>query len=210
MANRTEHRHSRWRRVLPLLWWSLAACLLLMACYVVVARQLMLLVPDYRGKLEALFEDRIQSPLEIAELEGHMDGLTPQFRVRQLRLPAPEGEAPLELDEVVLNVDVIRSLIHQDLALESLHIDGVALNLVRDADGKIPLPAVFQITLFGALGVVRVGTYIAVFIRFAVNSGNDAAVCSRVDNVRIFRMDSYIGTFTTADFVPVLFVVQAA
>ena len=139
MANRTEHRHSRWRRVLPLLWWSLAACLLLMACYVVVARQLMLLVPDYRGKLEALFEDRIQSPLEIAELEGHMDGLTPQFRVRQLRLPAPEGEAPLELDEVVLNVDVIRSLIHQDLALESLHIDGVALNLVRDADGKIRL-----------------------------------------------------------------------
>ena len=115
-----------------------ALVLLLMATHVVVARQLMLLVPDYRSTLETLFEERIQSPLEIAELEGHMDGLTPQFVVRKVRLPALK-ESPLELDEVVLSVDVLRSLLHRDLALESLRIDGVALNLVRDQDGRFRL-----------------------------------------------------------------------
>ncbi|MAX55254.1 MAG: TIGR02099 family protein [Alcanivoracaceae bacterium] len=139
MADSTQSRNSRWRRVLPFLWWMVALVLLLMATYVVVARQLMLLVPDYRSTLETLFEERIQSPLEIAELEGHMDGLSPQFVVRKVRLPAPEGESPLELDEVVLSVDVLRSLLHRDLALESLRIDGVALNLVRDQDGRFRL-----------------------------------------------------------------------
>ena len=60
----------RWRRLFPSLWWTAAIVLLLMAAYVVVGRQLMLLVPDYRERLEVLFEERIQTPLTIAELNG--------------------------------------------------------------------------------------------------------------------------------------------
>ena len=130
---------SRWRRLLPSLWWAAAIILLLMAAYVVVGRQLMLLVPDYRERLEHLFEERIQTPLTIAELNGTMSGLVPQFVARQIRLPAPEGEAPLVLDEVVLSIDVFRSLWHRDLVLEEFSVRGVDLNLVRGEDGKIRL-----------------------------------------------------------------------
>ena len=132
-------RFARWRRFFPSLWWTVATVLLLMAAYVVVGRQLMLLVPDYRERLEQIFEDRIQTPLTIAELNGTMSGLVPQFVARQIRLPAPEGEAPLVLGEVVLSIDVLRSLWHRDLVLEELSVRGVDLSLVRGDDGKIRL-----------------------------------------------------------------------
>jgi len=106
-------RSNRWHRLYPSLWWLTVALLLLMAAYVVVGRQLMLLVPDYRERLEVLFEERIQTPLTIAELDGKMSGLVPQFVARQIRLPAPEGDTALELDEVVLGIDVFRSLLHR-------------------------------------------------------------------------------------------------
>ncbi|MED5388344.1 MAG: YhdP family protein [Pseudomonadota bacterium] len=132
-------RPKRWFRLYPSLWWLTAALLLLLAAYVVIGRQLMLLVPDYRERLETLFEERIQTPLTIAELDGKMSGLVPQFVARQIRLPAPEGDSALELDEVVLGVDVFRSLWHRDLVLKELRIHGVELNLVRGEDGSIRL-----------------------------------------------------------------------
>ena len=99
----------------------------------------MLLVPDYREKLEIVFEERIQTPLTIASLEGRMSGLTPQFIAKKIRLPAPEGEVPLELNEVVLSVDVLSSLLHRDLVLHELLINGVELHLVREDSGQIRL-----------------------------------------------------------------------
>ena len=132
-------RPNRWHRLYPSLWWLTVALLLLMAAYVVVGRQMMLLVPDYRERLEVLFEERIQTPLTIAELDGKMSGLVPQFVARQIRLPAPEGDTALELDEVVLGIDVFRSLLHRDLVLKELRIHGVELHLVRGEDGSIRL-----------------------------------------------------------------------
>lgn len=128
-----------WRRLYLSLWGLVALCLLLIAAYVVLARQAMLLVPDYREKLELFFEEKAQTPLIIDELEGKMDGLVPQFVARRIRLPAPEGESPLELQEVVLSVDVLRSLLLRDLVLKELRIEGVALNLIRGEDGKVRL-----------------------------------------------------------------------
>ncbi|MZR64247.1 YhdP family protein [Alcanivorax sp. DP30] len=128
-----------WRRLYLSLWGLMALCLLLIAAYVVLARQAMLLVPDYRERLELFFEERVQTPLVIDELEGKMEGLVPQFVARRIRLPAPEGESPLVLQEVVLSVDVLRSLVVRDLVLKELRIEGVALHLVRGEDGKVRL-----------------------------------------------------------------------
>ncbi len=128
-----------WRRLYLSLWGLVALCLLLLAAYVVLARQAMLLVPDYREKIELFFEERVQTPLVIDELEGKMEGLVPQFVARRIRLPAPEGESPLVLQEVTLSVDVLRSLLVRDLVLRELSIEGVALHLVRGDDGKVRL-----------------------------------------------------------------------
>ncbi|MDX1802891.1 MAG: YhdP family protein [Alcanivorax sp.] len=139
-----SRRH--WRHLESYLLWLVAVVLLLLAAYAVIGRQLMELVPEYRARLETLIEQKIKTPLTIADLQGSMDGLTPRFVARQIRLPAPEGEAPLVLDQVTLNVDVLGSLLHRELVLQSLSIRGIDLQLVRDPDGRIHLRGL------GALG----------------------------------------------------------
>ncbi|MFP1679654.1 YhdP family protein [Alloalcanivorax sp. C16-2] len=130
----------RWRnRLRRQLWWLVAAPVLLIAAYAVVARQLMMLVPDYRQDLEALIEQRLGFPIVIDQLSGDMDGLTPRFQVRGLTLPDADGEPSLRLDQVSVSVNVLATLWHRQPYLRELRIQGVDVHLVRDPDGGIRL-----------------------------------------------------------------------
>lgn len=134
------NRSARWRNTLRRqLWWLVAVPVLLLAAYVVVARQLMLLVPDYRQDLEALLEQRLGFPIEIEDLRGEMDGLSPRFQVRGLTLPDADGEPSLRLDQVAVSVKVLPTLWHRQPYLRELSVRGVDLHLVRDPDGGIRL-----------------------------------------------------------------------
>ncbi|GAA5111297.1 YhdP family protein [Alloalcanivorax gelatiniphagus] len=134
------NRSARWRNTLRRqLWWLVAVPVLLLAGYVVVARQLMLLVPDYRHDLETLLEQRLGFPIEIEDLSGEMDGLSPRFQVRGLTLPDADGEPSLRLDQVAVSVRVLPTLWHRQPYLRELSVRGVDLHLVRDADGGIRL-----------------------------------------------------------------------
>ncbi|HAS30213.1 MAG TPA: hypothetical protein DCS56_09905, partial [Alcanivorax sp.] len=95
----------------------MAIPVLLLAAYVVVARQLMLLVPDYRQELEAVLEEHLGFAILIEQLDGSMDGLTPRFEVRGLTLPHAEGEPALRLDQVSASVSILPTLFHRDLYL---------------------------------------------------------------------------------------------
>jgi len=134
------NRGVRWRnRLRRQLWWLVAAPVLLIAAYAVVARQMMMLVPDYRQDLEALIEQRLGFPIVIDQLSGEMDGLTPRFEVRGLTLPDAEGEPSLRLDQVSVNVNILATLWHRQPHLRELRVRGVDLHLVRDPDGGIRL-----------------------------------------------------------------------
>ncbi|HAV69252.1 MAG TPA: TIGR02099 family protein, partial [Alcanivorax sp.] len=117
----------------------MAIPVLLLAAYVVVARQLMLLVPDYRQELEAVLEEHLGFAIVIEQLDGSMDGLTPRFEVRGLTLPHAEGEPALRLDQVSASVSILPTLFHRDLYLRELRIKGVDVHLVRGEDGGIRL-----------------------------------------------------------------------
>lgn len=121
------------------LWWLVAIPVLLLAAYVVVARQLMLLVPDYREQLEALVEQRLGVAVRIDQLQGRMDGLWPRFELHGLTLFASDGESPLTLERVELSVRVLPTLLHRQPYLRELLIDGVDVHLVRDESGRIHL-----------------------------------------------------------------------
>ena len=134
------NRGVRWRnRLRRQLWWLVAAPVLLIAAYAVVARQMMMLVPDYRQDLEALIEQRLGFPIVIDQLSGEMDGLTPRFEVRGLTLPDAEGEPSLRLDQVSVSVNILATLWHRQPHLRELRVRGVDLHLVRDPDGGIRL-----------------------------------------------------------------------
>ena len=132
------NRSARWRNTLRRqLWWLVAVPVLLLAAYVVVARQLMLLVPDYRQDLEALLEQRLGFPIEIEDLRGEMDGLSPRFQLRGLTLPDADGEPSLRLDQVAVSVKVLPTLWHRQPYLRELSVRGVDLHLVRGPDGPL-------------------------------------------------------------------------
>lgn len=135
-----KNESPRWSSALRgRLWWLVAIPVLLLAAYVVVARQLMLLVPDYRHQLEAVIEERLGFAIVIEQLDGSMDGLTPRFEVHGLTLPHAQGEPALRLDQVSASVSILPTVLHRDLYLRELRIKGVDVHLVRGEDGGIRL-----------------------------------------------------------------------
>ena len=141
----TEQRRPAWpgrltEAIRLRLWWLLAVVLLLVALYVVLGRQFMSMVPDFREPLESLLVERIDLPLEIGELQGRMDGLTPVFEFRDVRIPHPEGEAaPLELERVDARLSVLRTLLHREPRLDELRVSGAALHLSHDPQEGVRL-----------------------------------------------------------------------
>ncbi len=135
-----ENKSARWRSPLRgRLWWLVAIPVLLLAAYVVVARQLMLLVPDYRQELEAVLEEHLGFAIVIEQLDGSMDGLTPRFEVRGLTLPHAEDDSALRLDQVSASVAILPTLFHRALHLSELRIKGVDVHLIRGDEGGIRL-----------------------------------------------------------------------
>src|SRR5690606_27103996 len=118
---------------------TVSAVVLLLAAWVVIGRQLMLRVPDYRPQLEALVEQRINTPLEIESMSGYMDGAVPVFVFENVRLPAQEGTAPLQIGRVELSVDVLASLASRNLRARQLLISGIDLRLTMEQGGKVRL-----------------------------------------------------------------------
>jgi len=134
----TPSPHGLHRRRLRTRLWQLAAVLLLaVAAYVVLAQQLMTLVPHWQEPLEARLEEQLGTALDVGALSGRMQGLSPVFELRQLRLPVDGAEAPLELEQVTLTLDVLASLIERRPRLRRLRIRGASLELARSGDGDI-------------------------------------------------------------------------
>lgn len=127
-------------RLRTYLWWLVTLVLLLLAVYVVLARQLMTMAPDFREPLQNLVADRLGTPVTIGGLRGYLDGVSPVFVLQDVQLPAADADgAPLTLRHVELGIDLWRTLLARELRLHQLWITGLDLHLVRDEAGRIHL-----------------------------------------------------------------------
>ncbi len=130
----------QFERLRTYLWWLVTLVLLLLAVYVVLARQLMTMAPDFREPLQNLVADRLGTPVTIGGLRGYLDGVSPVFVLQDVQLPAADADgAPLTLRHVELGIDLWRTLLARELRLHQLWITGLDLHLVRDEDGRIHL-----------------------------------------------------------------------
>lgn len=136
---RDSQRQLRMHRLRARLLVTVSVVVLLLAAWVVLGRQLMLRVPDYRQQLELLVEQRINTPLEIESMSGYMDGAVPVFVFENVRLPAHEGTAPLQIGRVELSVDVLASLASRNLRARQLLVRGIDLRLTMEKGGKVRL-----------------------------------------------------------------------
>lgn len=115
-----------------------AVAMLLVAAYVVLARQAMQLVPEFRQPLESLIEESTGLALDIGQLRGHMDGLSPVLVLERVRLPAStEQESPLTIEHVALTLDLLPSLVQRDLRLRQLLIRGLDMHVTRTEEGAV-------------------------------------------------------------------------
>lgn len=124
-------------------WWFAAGGIVMLAVWVVLLQQLLLAVPAWRVELEQMLEARIGTAIEIGSVSGHVSGLSPVFVLEDVRLPGVEGGPPgLHLGRVALAVDVLPSLLNRSLRARSLWLDGLAIELLMDEQGRLTLAGI--------------------------------------------------------------------
>ncbi|HXM83562.1 MAG TPA: YhdP family protein [Burkholderiales bacterium] len=97
------------------------------------------LLPDierYRGEIVAAIERTVGLPVKIAGIEAGWLGLRPQINLSEVRVYDHQGREVLALP-AIRNVVSWRSLLHGELRLHSLAIDGPRLDVRRDASGAL-------------------------------------------------------------------------
>ena len=127
-----------WRRIKTTLWWLLAAVFVLFALWVMVARHLMTTVDEYREPLAVLFEEKARTPMNIGALSGRLDGLNPHFELQDVRLYARDDSAEtLRLEQVDITIDLLQSLLHRELRIRYLRLQGLDVQMEMTRDGNI-------------------------------------------------------------------------
>ncbi|WP_263142242.1 YhdP family protein [Pseudomonas sp. RIT-PI-AD] len=110
-----------------------ALALVLLALYVAVGRELVPLVAEYRGELEARVREAIGQPVSVGRLEGEWSGFAPRVIARDIEVG--EGDSAIHLDRVRLVPALWDSLLARAPRLASVEVEGLRLILREDAEG---------------------------------------------------------------------------
>ncbi|APZ43592.1 hypothetical protein [Acidihalobacter ferrooxydans] len=117
--------------------WLLAATTVILAAVVTVAaRQLLPMVPQYRIEIEQAASAALHRPVRIAAITVGWDWLSPQVRLRDVRLlKTAQGPVLLRLGSVSVGFDVLASVLQRRLVPDTVALSGVHIKLTRDARG---------------------------------------------------------------------------
>lgn len=110
-----------------------ALVLVLTALYVSVGRQLVPMVAEYRGEVEAKARAALDMPLSIGSLEGRWHGFAPELLAHDVMVG--EGANALRLDHVRAVPDIWASLMAREVRIALLELNGLQLSLKEDKDG---------------------------------------------------------------------------
>lgn len=117
--------------------WSLGACalcLILLALYVSLGRQLLPLIGDYRPELVAKASQALGMPVGIGRLEGAWSGLAPVLVAGDVSVGS--GPGALHLERVRVVPSLWRSLVSLRPQVDTLQVEGLQLTLEQGEDGR--------------------------------------------------------------------------
>ncbi|MBL4833894.1 MAG: TIGR02099 family protein [Pseudomonas sp.] len=120
--------------IVVLVIWLLAA-----AAYVSLGRQFVPAVADYRAELLEWAQNTTGRAISLDGLQGEMQGWQPVLKMRGLRVQEqadPSSPTLLALDRVTARIDIWTSLWERRPVMDALQIEGLALELVEDAEGR--------------------------------------------------------------------------
>lgn len=137
------------------LWVVIIVTVLLLAVYVELGRQALLLIPDYREEVESFLSQKLETPVSIGEISGNWDLFSPTLIVKRMSVKEGVGKglvgkgitvegdddsfAPVlpELDAVLIEVDVLGTLANLEPRFGRIHIDGLRVGIDRNEEGKL-------------------------------------------------------------------------
>jgi len=123
--------------IVGLLWSTVAAILIAGATVIAVAR---LSLPELGGqqdRLEAWLSETLNRPVVIGKIEAGWRGWAPRITAIDVTVLDPDGRTKLiHFDRAVIDIAPLDSLASGALRPQSLVLSGVALSLVRHADGR--------------------------------------------------------------------------
>jgi uncharacterized protein (TIGR02099 family) len=91
-------------------------------------------VERYRGEIVERVSSTVGLPVRIGRIEAEWNGLRPQLNLSDVRIYDAEGREALKLPSVE-NILSWRSLVHGDVRLHALHIEGPKVSVRRDSAG---------------------------------------------------------------------------
>lgn len=125
----------RWGgRLATLVWWLVGICLLLLALYVGISRQLIQNVDHFRPDLVRELSARTGLEIDIGTLEGRWNWLDPILIARDIRLQDDDnGQIAASVEQLRIRLDFLATLARQRLVFAEFEADRVDLRLVQSA-----------------------------------------------------------------------------
>jgi len=128
------------KRALRTLWPLLAGVVLLVAGVSVALRLALPGLDQHRPEIEATVARLTGTPVSIGRIGASWQGLWPRLTLEDLRIaPQPEGGAALSIAAVEVTLGLRQSLQAGEPVLEQLRLSGLALTVVRQADGRFQI-----------------------------------------------------------------------
>lgn len=133
-----KFKHPLIRAAFATLWYSVASFVVLAAILVTLARLVLPLANDYKDEAEQLLSRYSGQTIRISSLHADWSGLGPHIFLEDVRLYDAEGKkVRLQFAEARIGIDILASILRQDLVPSSLTISGVQLSFTRHFDGSV-------------------------------------------------------------------------
>ncbi len=118
--------------------WLVAFTIIFYAIIVVLGRQFLPHLDNYRDDVGVFFAERFGVYLRIEQLTGHWAGMTPRLTAHGLAIFPDDQfrESTLRVDSITAEMDLLRSLFSGNPVWRELVIGEARLTIVEDAQGR--------------------------------------------------------------------------
>lgn len=129
------------RFLLLALMWLAIGVLLLVAVVASWARYTAEHIDDYRPALETLLSERLGQEVSIGGLSASWQWADPVLQAEGIQVAhrGGDGNSAVSLQQLLLRLDGLRSLLRMGLVFERMEADGLDLVIVQDVDGRFTL-----------------------------------------------------------------------
>jgi len=119
----------------------LAICIILIALLLVAARIGLPWLGGYKDKVEVNLSERLNSPVVINDLAVRWEGAGPKLSATGVAVGDSQS-GKVTLDEVLINMDVLKSVSQRGPVIDELTLVGAQLAMETGSDGRLRLQGV--------------------------------------------------------------------